>query len=103
MLRSLARALVAAGADVVFGSHPHVLQGIEELDGAVVAYSLGNLAWYHDGVDAGATALVRVSLSEGRAEGFSVVPAVLDAVGRPTPVTGERADQILGMTAGCAN
>ncbi|PWK55573.1 CapA family protein [Roseicyclus mahoneyensis] len=45
--RRLARAAIEAGAAAVIGSHPHVLQPIEELmasDGrtAFVAYSLGN-------------------------------------------------------------
>jgi poly-gamma-glutamate capsule biosynthesis protein CapA/YwtB (metallophosphatase superfamily) len=34
--------LVHAGADLVVGSHPHVLQGLEALDGKLIAYSLGN-------------------------------------------------------------
>ena len=37
-----ARAFVDAGADLVIGSHPHVLQGIERYKGAIIAYSLGN-------------------------------------------------------------
>jgi poly-gamma-glutamate synthesis protein (capsule biosynthesis protein) len=36
------RELVRAGADLVIGSHPHVLQGLEALDGKLIAYSLGN-------------------------------------------------------------
>lgn len=44
--RDIARALVAAGCDVLLGHHPHVLQPVEwlEADGrrALVAYSLGN-------------------------------------------------------------
>ncbi|MFZ5634306.1 MAG: CapA family protein [Bacillota bacterium] len=38
----LARMLVDAGADIVVGHHPHVLQGIEIYKGKVIAYSLGN-------------------------------------------------------------
>lgn len=38
----LAHALVDAGADIVVGHHPHVLQGIEFYQGKVIAYSLGN-------------------------------------------------------------
>ena len=38
----IARALVDAGADIVVGHHPHVLQGIEIYKGKVIAYSLGN-------------------------------------------------------------
>jgi poly-gamma-glutamate capsule biosynthesis protein CapA/YwtB (metallophosphatase superfamily) len=37
------RSLVDAGADVVLGHHPHVVQDIEIYRGRVVAYSLGNL------------------------------------------------------------
>jgi poly-gamma-glutamate synthesis protein (capsule biosynthesis protein) len=38
----LYRGLVKAGADLVIGSHPHVLQGMESQDGRLIAYSLGN-------------------------------------------------------------
>ncbi len=36
------RKMVDAGADLVIGAHPHVLQPIEEYNGAVIIYSLGN-------------------------------------------------------------
>ncbi len=38
----LAKKMLEAGADVIVGSHPHVLQKIEQRKGGVVAYSLGN-------------------------------------------------------------
>lgn len=38
----LAKELVAAGADLIVGHHPHVVQDIAIVDGAVVFYSLGN-------------------------------------------------------------
>lgn len=40
---ALGRALVDAGADVVWGHHPHVLQGAEIYNGKPILYSLGNL------------------------------------------------------------
>lgn len=36
------RAFIDAGADLVIGSHPHVLQGLEPYNGKWIAYSLGN-------------------------------------------------------------
>ena len=33
------------GADVVIGTHPHVLQGIEKYNGKYIAYSLGNFCF----------------------------------------------------------
>jgi len=40
--RRLYEALCSAGADVVFGSHPHVLQPIEWYGKSLIVYSLGN-------------------------------------------------------------
>jgi hypothetical protein len=40
--RVLARRLIDAGAHLVIGHHPHVLQGIERHRGGLIAYSLGN-------------------------------------------------------------
>jgi poly-gamma-glutamate capsule biosynthesis protein CapA/YwtB (metallophosphatase superfamily) len=38
----LAREFVEAGADAIIGHHPHVLQGVQRVGKALVAYSLGN-------------------------------------------------------------
>ena len=40
--KTLACQYIDAGADVVIGSHPHVLQGIENYQGRPMFYSLGN-------------------------------------------------------------
>jgi poly-gamma-glutamate synthesis protein (capsule biosynthesis protein) len=37
-----ARALVDAGASLILGHHPHVLQGLEVYNGAPIIYSMGN-------------------------------------------------------------
>ncbi|MDT8405486.1 CapA family protein [Sulfuriflexus sp.] len=37
-----ARLMVEAGATMILGHHPHVLQGVETYRGALTAYSLGN-------------------------------------------------------------
>jgi poly-gamma-glutamate capsule biosynthesis protein CapA/YwtB (metallophosphatase superfamily) len=41
----LAHRFVDAGADLVVGSHPHVLQGFEAYKGKWIAYSLGNFVF----------------------------------------------------------
>ena len=43
--QSLGRAAVDAGADLVIGTHPHVLQGIESYHGRHILYSLGNFVF----------------------------------------------------------
>jgi poly-gamma-glutamate capsule biosynthesis protein CapA/YwtB (metallophosphatase superfamily) len=46
--RAFAHAAVRAGADLVLGSGPHVLRGMELFRGRMIAYSLGNLAGYRN-------------------------------------------------------
>lgn len=41
----LAHYTIDAGADIVVGAHPHVLQGIEKYNDKVIAYSLGNFCF----------------------------------------------------------
>lgn len=45
----LGRAAIDAGADIVWGSHPHVLQPIEEYNGGIIYYSLGNFSFGGNG------------------------------------------------------
>ena len=45
-LRRFTRAVIGAGADVVFGHGPHVPRGMEVIDGHLAIYSLGNFATY---------------------------------------------------------
>ena len=42
---ALAHAVIDAGADIVWGSHPHVLQPVEHYQGGVIYYSLGNFSF----------------------------------------------------------
>jgi len=61
--RTFARQYIDAGADVVIGCHPHVMQGIEFYKGKPIAYSLGNF-WFNNATQE--SALLKVYLdSEG--------------------------------------
>lgn len=61
-----------AGADLVIGAHPHVLQGIEFMDGKPVFYSLGN---YIFSQNIARTALVKVEVAEDGEVTYSLIPA----------------------------
>lgn len=43
--KSLAHSAINAGASLVLGHHPHVLQGIERYKGRYIVYSLGNFCF----------------------------------------------------------
>ena len=65
--RAFAHGVVEAGADLVLGSGPHVLRGIEVHRGKLIAYSLGNFAGWHNFSTTGTLALsgiLEVNLSK---------------------------------------
>ena len=86
--RSLSDALVDAGADVVAGAHPHVLQGIVRRSASVVAYSLGNFVWYSGNP---LTGLLSADLGSNGVESYDFVPARIDGTGSPQPLSGQEA------------
>lgn len=59
--RTLGQQYIDAGADLVIGSHPHVLQGIEYYKGKTIVYSLGNFVF---GSSIPKTMLLEVKLPE---------------------------------------
>jgi poly-gamma-glutamate capsule biosynthesis protein CapA/YwtB (metallophosphatase superfamily) len=85
--RLLARELADAGADVVVGSHSHVLGGAGWAGDTLVAYGLGNFVWYHD--RPAATGVLSVTLDADGVVAKSWTPArVSPTDGRPVPLTG---------------
>lgn len=71
--KNIARAAVDAGADIVYGTHPHVLQPVETYKNGVIFYSLGSLC-YGGSVQVKDmdTALVQVELIVGEDGAVSV-------------------------------
>ena len=69
---TIAKNCFAAGADLVIGAHPHVLQGIEFMDGKPVFYSLGN---YIFAQTIAKTALVKVEVQPDGEATYSLIPA----------------------------
>jgi hypothetical protein len=55
--RAFAHAAVDAGADLVLGSGPHVIRGVERYRGRLIAYSLGNFAGWDNFPGGGALSL----------------------------------------------
>jgi poly-gamma-glutamate synthesis protein (capsule biosynthesis protein) len=65
--KAFAKAAVKAGADLVIGAHPHVVQPAEKIDGKWVFYSLGNFIFDQGGPDQSEALAVELHLK--RAEG----------------------------------
>ena len=69
--RQLARAYIDAGADMVIGSHPHVMQGFEYYNGKPIAYSLGNFLFSNS---TNQTVLYRITIETDGSLTPSVIP-----------------------------
>jgi poly-gamma-glutamate capsule biosynthesis protein CapA/YwtB (metallophosphatase superfamily) len=82
--RTLARQLVAAGADVVVGGHAHRVQGAGRMGRALVGYGLGNFVWYGTSELSTQTGVLLVTVEARRVLGYRWVPArIVDGVPRP--------------------
>ena len=68
-----ARAAIDAGADVILGHHPHVLQGIERYKKGVILYSLGNFAFGSYSRTASRSIIARITLDDG-VKGLELIP-----------------------------
>jgi IMP dehydrogenase/GMP reductase len=87
-----ARALVDAGADLVIGHHPHVLQGIERHGDGIIAYSLGNFVFENTNDPPRLTGVLRVRMqaAERCIERVVFHPAYIkrNPIQHPVPATG---------------
>jgi poly-gamma-glutamate capsule biosynthesis protein CapA/YwtB (metallophosphatase superfamily) len=93
---SEAHAVIDAGADLVIGSHPHVLQGFESYHGALIAYSLGDLVFDHYSVETGQTVLVDAVLTPTGVKA-TLIPAYVSSSGIPAVQHGASAGTILAL------
>ncbi|NTV50127.1 MAG: CapA family protein [Geobacteraceae bacterium] len=62
--RSAAHNAIEAGADVVIGHHPHILQGIERYKNGIIFYSLGNFTFASKSKSADVSAIIRLKLND---------------------------------------
>ena len=91
---SEAHAAIDAGADMVIGHHPHVLQGAQIYKGHFIIYSLGDLVFDHYSLATGQTVLVDAVLSPHGVK-VTLIPVYASSNGIPAIVTGAAGRAIL--------
>lgn len=88
--QALARALADAGADVVVGSHAHVLLGAGRLASTYVSYGLGNFVFYARSGPTLESGVLTLTLKGRTVRAAEWSPARI-AGGVPVPLTGAAA------------
>ncbi len=76
----LYRKLAESGADIIIGSHPHVLQPVESYNGSFIAYSLGNFVFPGmDETEYGEESMIlSLGFSEGKLIYINYIPVNID-------------------------
>jgi hypothetical protein len=90
----LANVLVQAGADIVIGSHAHVLLGGGYLGSAYVDYGLGNFAFYNDPAPTDQSGSLIVTATGRHIDSVTWRPALIEDE-QPVPLTGDDAAEAL--------
>jgi poly-gamma-glutamate synthesis protein (capsule biosynthesis protein) len=94
---TLAHRLVDAGADLVLGHHPHVIQAMEVYNDRLIVYSLGDFIWdRHSTRATGEAYVLQVSIPLDGPPWGTMTPVYLsNSTGVPAVVTGSEAAAIL--------
>lgn len=71
--QSMGREFLNSGADIVVGGHPHVLQGMEYVDGKPIVYSLGDF-WFNS--ETKYTGLLQLQVTLDGLKQMSFVPCL---------------------------
>jgi poly-gamma-glutamate synthesis protein (capsule biosynthesis protein) len=95
----LANALVQAGADIIVGTHAHVLLGAGYLGSAFVDYGLGNFAFYDNTPPENASGSLLVTVTGRHIDNVTWRPAVI-VDDLPQPLSGEEATEALASWNG---
>jgi len=92
--REFATAAIDAGASLVLGHHPHVLQGYMRRGSTLVAFSLGNFLFARFDGAANDSAILDVTLTPAGVTSLDWIPVVLEG-GIPRPAVGNERDRVL--------
>jgi poly-gamma-glutamate capsule biosynthesis protein CapA/YwtB (metallophosphatase superfamily) len=102
--RQGAARMIAAGATLVIGNHPHHVQGVETFpSGAVAAYSLGNFvfdqAWSDGTLYTIEGLMLRAKFQGSKLQGIDLVPIHIDNDFQPRLADADESKQVLAAVA----
>jgi poly-gamma-glutamate synthesis protein (capsule biosynthesis protein) len=98
--KSIATALSAAGANLIVGTHAHILLGDGWMGKTFVSYGLSNFVWWYNDSASNDTGVLRVTLTGSTITKTEFLPAYINrTTGQPIPSTGAEAVRISAAQA----
>jgi poly-gamma-glutamate capsule biosynthesis protein CapA/YwtB (metallophosphatase superfamily) len=88
---AFAKAAIDAGAELVIGHHPHVIQRVERYKGKLILYSLGNFVFdqaFSTPVKQGLS--VKLTFNKAGVQSARFVPVLIENLAQPRVVTEEK-------------
>ena len=73
-----AHSFIDAGANIILGHHPHILQPIEIYKNGLIAYSLGNFVFDFWQKKLRKTIILEIEISKKRIENYNITPLYID-------------------------
>jgi gamma-polyglutamate biosynthesis protein CapA len=89
-----AHKLVEAGANLIIGHHPHVLQGVERYRDAIIAYSLGNFIFDMWQRNTRETIILQAQWSKTGIN-IKLIPIYINSFFQPEPIDGKKGEYFL--------
>lgn len=90
----LARDIIDAGACLILGHHPHVLQGVEEYNNGIIVYSMGNYIFDMWQIRTRETMIFECHIDQNGIKSHSYLPIYVNQYFQPFILTGERAKKL---------
>jgi poly-gamma-glutamate synthesis protein (capsule biosynthesis protein) len=94
--KTFANAALEAGASLVLGHHPHVLQGYAKRGDDLIAFSLGNFVFARFDGRSNDSAILDVTLTPDGVASLDWIPVVIRSNGIPRPATAAESKRIMG-------
>jgi hypothetical protein len=96
-MRAVAHAAIDAGADLILGSHPHWVQGIEWYKDHLITYSLGNFIFDQEqSTETKQGTLLNATFAGSQLVSASFSPYQIEDYNQPHPADAATAQKILG-------
>lgn len=94
--QEFAHLAIEAGADLVLGHHPHVVQTAEKYQGKYIFYSLGNFIFDQMWAEETTQGLaIKIDFSKDKIEKISLFPVVIENFCQPRPANEKEKQKII--------
>lgn len=94
----LAHKMIDAGADIILGHHPHVVQGIEIYKNRLIAYSLGNFIFGSYSKSSKVSMILKILWEEEKLKDYQIIPINVfneEVEFQPVPLQGKEKQDFL--------